>query len=82
MYYMVVFLMVSSSLPLHLSSPSLINSRGKVIKYESEDKLMRLLRLASALSCLLICIAFVPERPIELASICQRHHPAVACEVW
>ena len=35
---------------------------------------------------ILVCITFatvlVPERPNELASICKKHNPAIACQVW
>ena len=32
--------------------------------------------------CFLICIVVVPERPSELASICEKYNSSVACEVW
>ena len=32
--------------------------------------------------CFLMCIAFVPERPTHLASICEKHNSAVACKIW
>ena len=27
-------------------------------------------------------VLFVPEKPHQLASICERHNPVVACQVW
>ena len=30
----------------------------------------------------LLCIAFVPEKPTNLASICQKHNSIAACQVW
>ncbi len=35
-----------------------------------------------ALICLFVAIIFAPERPQDLASICERHHPVIACQVW
>ena len=32
--------------------------------------------------CFLICIVVVPEKPSELASICEKYNSSVACEVW
>ena len=37
-----------------------------------------------ALIIMLLTVAtiFAPERPGELASICEKHHSAIACRVW
>ena len=32
--------------------------------------------------CFLLCIAFVPEKPNNLASICQKYNSSLACQVW
>ncbi len=31
---------------------------------------------------ILFAIVLVPERPQQLASICERHNPEVVCRVW
>ncbi len=35
-----------------------------------------------AFACLTLITTFVPERPTQLASLCQKHNSAIACEVW
>ncbi len=35
-----------------------------------------------ALLCISLAILLVPEKPQEMASICERHNPAIACQVW
>ena len=32
--------------------------------------------------CFLMCIVVVPERPSNLASICEKYNSSVACQVW
>ncbi len=47
-----------------------------------DDKVSRIFRVSIALICILFCVAFVPDQPGQLASICERHHSAEACQVW
>ena len=37
---------------------------------------------AMALLCLSVVTILVPERPDQLASICEKHNSTVACRVW
>ena len=30
----------------------------------------------------LLCIIVVPEKPTEVASICEKYNSSVACQVW
>ena len=30
----------------------------------------------------LLCIVLVPEKPTNLASICEKYNSSVACQVW
>ena len=32
--------------------------------------------------CFLFCIILVPEKPSNLASICEKYNSSVACQVW
>ncbi len=32
--------------------------------------------------CFLLCIVFVPEKPTNLASICEKYNSSNACQVW
>ncbi len=47
-----------------------------------ETKIADFLRVTVGLSCILLCIVFVPEKPSHLASICERHNSPLACQVW
>tara|TARA_B100000029_G_scaffold494494_1_gene558309 strand:- start:527 stop:751 length:225 start_codon:yes stop_codon:yes gene_type:complete len=35
-----------------------------------------------ALVCLTVITVFVPERPQQLASSCEKHNSAIACQIW
>ena len=67
--------------------PSLNSSNG-IIKLRNSRKLsvqkrdQNLLKPIMASICFLICIAFVPEKPTNLASICEKYNPAPACQIW
>ncbi len=37
---------------------------------------------AIALACFAFVAIFVPERPDQLASICEKHYSVIACQVW
>ena len=32
--------------------------------------------------CFLFCITLIPEKPANLASICEKYNSSVACQVW
>ena len=74
--------MVASYLDPHTSSSALIPSKDQINRFRSEHNLISIFKLAIAGCCLVSCIVFVPEEPIEMASICQRHNSINACEVW
>ena len=67
--------------------PSL-NSVYGVSKLRNEKRLslkkknQNLIKPLLASICLLLCIAFVPEKPSNLASICQKYNYSTACQVW
>ena len=37
---------------------------------------------AMAFACVTFVTIFVPERPNQLASICEKYNSAIACQVW
>ena len=82
MYYVDYFAMIASYL-----KPSL-NSAYGVTRLQNEKKLLvqkenqNFIKTFFASICVLLCIAFVPEKPSNLASICQKNHSSVACQVW
>ena len=79
---LIVFAMIASYL-----KPSL-NSANGIIKLKNSRKILEpkknenLIKPLVASICFLMCIVFVPEKPTNLASICEKYHSAVACQVW
>ena len=74
--------MIASYLKPSLNSTNgldrLRNDRGFLPQKKNEN----LIRPVIATLCFLMCILIVPEKPMNLASICEKHHSSVACEVW
>ena len=82
MYYVNFLGMIASCL-----KPSLNSSIGAVRsrtdkKLSSQKKNQNLIKLMSASICFLFCIVVVPEKPMSLASICEKYNSSVACQVW
>ncbi len=73
--------MVDSSLRLSVSSRTIM-PRPVVRRSLSDQRSQFNLGLLIALITFAFAVGFVPERPNELASICQKHHPTIACQVW
>jgi len=40
------------------------------------------LTFAMGLVCLSVVTILVPEKPDQLASICEKHNSSIACQVW
>ena len=47
-----------------------------------QKKNQNLVKPLFASICFLLCIAFVPEKPTDLASICEKYNSSHACQVW
>ena len=81
MYYWLGFVMVSA--PFSLSpTDSAILSRQDRNRVFSKIQSSFSLGFAIALASLAFVSAFVPEKPHELASICEKYHSVNACRVW
>ena len=82
MYYVDCLAMIASYLKPNLNSihgvSNLANDKRSIVKKKNQNFAKPLL----ASICFLLCIAFVPEKPTKLASICQKYHSSVACQVW
>tara|TARA_B100000700_G_scaffold324293_1_gene430063 strand:+ start:2196 stop:2420 length:225 start_codon:yes stop_codon:yes gene_type:complete len=74
--------MIASYLKPSLNSTNgidrLRNDRGLLPQKKNEN----LIRPVIAALSFLMCILIVPEKPMNLASICEKHHSSVACQVW
>lgn len=82
MYYVDFLAMIASSL-----KPSLIcmNGASKLSKHKRfsiQRKNQNLLKPLFASIFLILCITIVPEKPSNLASICEKYNSSVACQVW
>ena len=47
-----------------------------------QEKNQNLIKPLFAAICFLFCIFLVPEKPSNLASICEKYNSSVACQVW
>ena len=65
-----------------------VNSTYGVRRLRNDKRLsvhsnnQKLIKPLIASICFLLCIAFVPEKPTNLASICQKYNSIAACQVW
>ena len=81
MYYLLVFCMVSSSALLGLV-PYTMSAQAVVRRSFPGDFLCRLFPSGIALLFFAFALFFAPDSPEQRASICQRHNPVAACQVW
>ncbi len=67
-----------------LSNPSSdVIASAKAKRLLSEKiSLLVISRLFISFITIFLCLSLVPESPQQLASICQKHHSAMACQVW
>tara|TARA_Y100001968_G_scaffold226914_1_gene209653 strand:- start:578 stop:802 length:225 start_codon:yes stop_codon:yes gene_type:complete len=74
--------MIASSFKPSLNS---VNGASKLKNHESfsgQSKKQTFLKPLFASICFLLCIAFVPEKSSNLASVCEKYNSSVACQVW
>ena len=82
MYYVDYSVMIVSSLKPSLNS---INSASKLSHHKRlsvQKKNPNLIKAMLASSLFLLCISVVPEKPSNLASICEKYNSSLACQVW
>ena len=74
--------MIASSLKPSLNS---VNDVSKLRNYErlsGQNKNQSLIKPLIASICFLLCIAFVPDKSSNMASICEKYNSSDACQVW
>ena len=81
MYYLFIVVMVGSSLRVASASYSMLPERQWPIRSHGEEH-QTIWKLSVAIAFLCCAVVLVPERPEQLASICERHNPEIACQVW
>ena len=74
--------MIASSLKPSLNSVHRVNRLANAKRLAVHKKNQNFVKPLLASICFLCCIAFVPEKPNNLASICQKYNSSVACQVW
>ena len=82
MYYVDYLAMIASYLKPSLNSLRGVNRLGNAKLLPVQKKNKNLIKPILVSICFLLCIAVVPEKPNNLASICQKYNSYVACEVW
>ena len=74
--------MIASYLKPSLNSIPKVRRLTKDKTLSIQKKNQNLIKPLLASICFLLCIAFVPEKPSNLASICQKYNSSAACQVW
>ena len=84
MYYVDYLEMVASYLKPSVGSFSVgcgskLNNHRR---FSLQKKNQNLIKPLFASIFFLLCIIVVPEKPTEVASICEKYNSSVACQVW
>ena len=74
--------MIASYLKPSLNSITNVRRLSKDKTLSIQKKNQNFIKPLLASICFLLCIAFVPEKPSNLASICQKYNSSAACQVW
>ena len=81
MYYLRCLFMASSAFVASEGSCEVSPSQLLIEKLlEVQNKLS--ISFAIAFGVVVFAFLAVPERPQELASVCEKHHSPIACQVW
>ncbi len=82
MYYVDYLAMIASYLKPSLNSMNgnskLTNDKRLIVQKNNQNLIGPFL----AAICFLLCIVLVPEKPSNLASICEKYNSSTACQVW
>tara|TARA_B100000427_G_scaffold272788_1_gene240291 strand:- start:209 stop:457 length:249 start_codon:yes stop_codon:yes gene_type:complete len=82
MYYVDYLVMIASSFKPSLNTFHGVSRLRNDKRFLLQKKKENLVKPLLASICFLLCIAFVPEKPTNLASICQKYNSSIACQVW
>ena len=84
MYYVDYFEMIASYLKPSAGSLS-VDCGSKLSNHKRlsfQKKNQNLIKPLFASIFFLLCIIVVPEKPTEVASICEKYNSSIACQVW
>tara|TARA_Y100001968_G_scaffold270076_1_gene261117 strand:+ start:238 stop:486 length:249 start_codon:yes stop_codon:yes gene_type:complete len=82
MYYVDYLAMIASYLKPSLNSTNGVSRLRNDKKVLAHKRKQQLIKPVIASICFLCCIGLVPEKPTNLASICEKYNSSVACQVW
>ena len=82
MYYVDYFAMIASSLKPSVHSADGASKSRNYKRIFVQDKKQTIIKPLLASICVLFCIVLIPEKPSNLASICEKYNSSVACQVW
>tara|TARA_B100000965_G_scaffold364135_1_gene347554 strand:+ start:299 stop:523 length:225 start_codon:yes stop_codon:yes gene_type:complete len=74
--------MIASSLKPSLNSINGVSKSRNHERLTGHSKNQSLKKPLIASICFLLCLAVVPEKSSNLASICEKYNSAVACQIW
>ena len=82
MYYVDYLGMIASYLQPSLNS---LNGASKLSKHKRltvKRKNQNLIKPLLSSIFLILCTIVVPEKPSNLASVCEKYNSSLACQVW
>ncbi len=82
MYYVDYLAMIASYLKPSLNS---INGASKLSNHKTlyvDKKNQNIIKPLLASIFFLLCMVVVPEKPSNIASICEKYNSSYACQVW
>jgi len=82
MYYVDYLVMIASYLEPSLNSIDGVHRLRNDKRLLVQKKNNNFIKYIIASICFLLCIVLVPEKPSNLASICEKYNSSVACQVW
>ena len=82
MYYVDYLAMIASYLKPSLNSIDGVSRLKKDKRLSVQKKNQNLIKPLFASIFLLLCIIVVPEKPSNVASLCEKYNSALACQVW
>ncbi len=82
MYYVDYLGMIASYLKPSLNSLDRASRLRNDKRFLEQKNHQNLLKPLLASLCFLLCIVVIPDKSTNIASICEKYNPSVACEVW
>jgi len=78
----VYFAMIASYLKPSLNSAIGVSKLRNDKRLSLQKQNQKLIKPVLASICFLLCMVVIPEKPNDLASICEKYNSSSACQVW